>query len=688
MFKRLSISIILLLTLSIGGHSQTTDLLISEVIEGSSNNKYIEIYNGTGANVNLNNYDIRIYFNGSGAVGSTVNLNGTLATGNTYVIAHTSAVAWGGTPDLVSGSCNFNGDDAIELFNTSTSSIIDLVGNIGCDPGSEWSSGGNSTQNNTIVRNSSVCSGITTDPGNSGCPFPTLATEWTQFAIDNVADLGSHTETCSVACVIASEPTANASNLTFTNIGCFSMDLSWSIGNGANRIVVVSTSPIVGTPTDQTAYTPNTTFGNGDPIAAGEFVIYNGAGTSVTLSGLSVTTTYHIAIFEYNGAIANCEENYFTTGMVTGSDITLFCTGPTCPELTGILVDACGGAIEGINELFTFTNGNNSLPLDSFSTTFPSAGTYCNSGCGANTWVTNPIYVAQLNTTAACPGLFLEVDPIPANGKVIVFTGSTPTFAFDFSGLCGAGPYYAIFANNTSTSGRFANFSGCSVRTLRADFGTDCSDTVSYDRCLLTGGATHDGDFVTYDAAGNPSYLNNGCTPTAILPITLINFNGKKQKNGTNSFEWTTSSEINNEYFSIERSKDAIEFTEIGFVNGAGNSNTTLYYNFIDNSPLFDINYYRLRQTDFDGNYSFSDIIALDNSKTDVNIFISNHSLQINLDNEISKGNIEIYDAVGRVVYSDIITSSKRISIDNFNTGIYIVKVSTPTGNIIQKVKF
>ncbi|MDG1476949.1 MAG: InlB B-repeat-containing protein, partial [Vicingaceae bacterium] len=394
----------------------------------------------------------------------------------------------------------------------------------------------------------------------------------------------------------------------------------------------------------------------------------NSGTINITIPAGTVTGAgYKIRIISSAPFVTGSESSTFTITLTDGPCATV------CPELTGILVDACGGAIEGINELFTFTNGSSSLSLNDFSTTFPSAGTYCNSGCGTNTWVTNPTYVAQLNTTASCPGLFVEADPIPANGKVVVFTGSSPSYNFDYSGACGAGPYYAVFANNTNTGGRFANFSSCSVRTLNVSFGESCSDAVSYDRCLLTGGATHDGDFVTYDATGNATYLNDGCTPTAILPITLINFKGQQLQNNTNLLEWSTSSEINNDFFSIERSIDAKEFYSIGEVNGAGNSNNLIHYKFTDGSPNLERNYYRLKQIDFNGEYSYSKAIALSNKKNNTNIFTTNSVLHINFTNEVNNNNLQIIDAVGRVVYSEDINSNIKINTTNFTKGIYII---------------
>ena len=482
--------------------------------------------------------------------------------------------------------------------------------------------------------------------------------------------------TCT-ACVIAGEPTVNSSSLVFSNIDCYRMDLSWAAGNGANRIVVASTSPIAGTPTDQSTYSSNSVFGVGSTIAAGEFVVYNGSGTSVTVSGLTPSTTYYYAVFEYNGVLANCEENYLITFPLTGNIPTIACV---CPEITGILVDACGGAVEGINEFFTFQNGNSTLEIDSLTATFPSGGSFCNSGCAAQNWTTNPTYVASLNTTAGCGGLFVEANPIPAGEEVIVFTGAVPTYNFDFTGLCGTGPYYAVFANNASTSGRFANYAaGCgNFRTLNIDFGAFCSDSATYERCLLS---NTNGDYVTFDAAGNPTYQNDGCTPSAILPISLIYFKGKSE-NTKNILEWSTTSEINNDYFNIEKSNDALNFVSIGQISGVGNSNIQIFYQFIDVFPSQEINYYRLKQTDFDGKFSYSEIISINNKFSDINIFVTNNILYIKANESTFKEIIKIYDITGREVFNSLVKS--QINLSSLVKGIYTYRLISKN-NIFSK---
>ncbi len=114
-----------------------------------------------------------------------------------------------------------------------------------------------------------------------------------------------------------------------------------------------------------------------------------------------------------------------------------------------------------------------------------------------------------------------------------------------------------------------------------------------------------------------PKKINfKDCTP---LPISLLEFNGKFN-NGIVDLYWNTASEINNDYFTIERSKNGYDFSKISNVKGAGNSNTTLNYTAIDNSPFKGVSYYRLKQTDFDGGYSYSKTITITNTNQSITI--------------------------------------------------------------------
>jgi Secretion system C-terminal sorting domain len=91
------------------------------------------------------------------------------------------------------------------------------------------------------------------------------------------------------------------------------------------------------------------------------------------------------------------------------------------------------------------------------------------------------------------------------------------------------------------------------------------------------------------------------------LPIELISFNAKVIENEV-ELDWSTATEMNNDFFTIERSQSGEEWENIIEVKGAGNSTQTLHYNTKDTQPLFGVSYYRLKQTDYDGKYSYSSI--------------------------------------------------------------------------------
>lgn len=201
--------------------AQPTDLIISEYVEGSSNNKYIELYNGTSAAINLSDYRLQLFSNGSASPSSNIDLSGSLASGATIVYRNGSASIYGGAT-TVNAAVAFNGDDAIALWKISTSSFVDIFGNIGCDPGTMWTSASNRTQDRTLVRNANICTGVTTDPTGS-CPFPTLEAEWTEYAEDDVSHLGSHTMTCGPTVNFSTPTSSQAEN---TGAAAVNMTLS------------------------------------------------------------------------------------------------------------------------------------------------------------------------------------------------------------------------------------------------------------------------------------------------------------------------------------------------------------------------------------------------------------------------------------------------------------------------------
>ena len=217
-----------------GTYGVATDLFISEYAEGSSNNKYIEIYNGTGSDIDLSNYEIWRIQNGGSWNEGTISLSGTLLSGDVYVIHHSSADATiQAQGDLSSGSVQHNGDDAVGLAKSisGTMTLIDAVGTDGADPGSGWSVAGTSkaTKDKTLVRKSTVCSPNTNWSSSAG----TNATdsEWIVYAQNTWDYIGSHTSKCSNSLSISG--TFQTSNQSINiSVGADATNGKWNlIGN-------------------------------------------------------------------------------------------------------------------------------------------------------------------------------------------------------------------------------------------------------------------------------------------------------------------------------------------------------------------------------------------------------------------------------------------------------------------------
>jgi uncharacterized protein len=168
------------------------DLFFSEYIEGTSNNKALEIYNGTGAAIDLaaTGYVVQMYFNGSTTAGLTIPLTGTVANGDVFVLTQSSANATIlAQADQTNGAGWFNGDDAVVLRRGgATGTVVDAIGQIGFDPGTEWGSGLTSTADNTLRRKGSVTMG---DTNQTDAFDPSV--EWEGFPTDTFDGLGSYT---------------------------------------------------------------------------------------------------------------------------------------------------------------------------------------------------------------------------------------------------------------------------------------------------------------------------------------------------------------------------------------------------------------------------------------------------------------------------------------------------------------
>lgn len=174
-------------------HSQCTDLFFSEYIEGASNNKALEIYNPTSSTINLSDYEIRRYNNGAVTPSSVQAFTvETIAPGGVFILYNASwaLTNWtpSGTNDMSSAATFYNGDDALELVNISgggAGAVIDVIGEVGVDPGTNWTVGTGATSEFTLVRKATIQQGQTN--------WTVGATEWDVYPQNDDTHLNAHT---------------------------------------------------------------------------------------------------------------------------------------------------------------------------------------------------------------------------------------------------------------------------------------------------------------------------------------------------------------------------------------------------------------------------------------------------------------------------------------------------------------
>jgi hypothetical protein len=195
MLKRTLITITMAVFALLAFAQTAADLFFSEYVEGSSNNKALEIFNGTGAEVDLSGYTIKLGSNGG--AWSTTNIltpaAGTmLANNHVFVIANAGAnTTIQAVADVQSTVTYYNGDDCVALFHGDT--MIDAIGVYQVDPGTAWDVAGvtGATLNHTLVRKENVVQGNVNWTASAGTSADN--SEWEVYDIDYITNLGQHT---------------------------------------------------------------------------------------------------------------------------------------------------------------------------------------------------------------------------------------------------------------------------------------------------------------------------------------------------------------------------------------------------------------------------------------------------------------------------------------------------------------
>ncbi|MFP5042813.1 LruC domain-containing protein [Parasediminibacterium sp. JCM 36343] len=309
-------------------------------------------------------------------------------------------------------------------------------------------------------------------------------------------------------------PTTASSALVFNNLDITAISSSWAIGNGSNRIVIISPSAALSSlPSSGTAYTASTVYGSGTAIGGG-YVVYNGTGNSVVVTGLTANTTYYYTVVEYNG---------------TGTGI-VYATG-TLASSAKTLADTDGDGVADIYDAYP------SDATRAFNTYYPSAsyGTYMfeDNWPGTGDYDFNDLVISyRYNTVTNAANKVVEVKAsfvtraIGAsfkNGFAIQLDNMLPAKVSAVAGAKTNAPsWLALSSNGTESSQAYANIVVIdnASRIMPATTSTGFVNTVASD------------PFITPDTASlTITFVSNSVLPSdiAINPYMIINQNRSRE---------------------------------------------------------------------------------------------------------------------------------------------------------------
>lgn len=188
---------------------------------------------------------------------------------------------------------------------------------------------------------------------------------------------------------------------------------------------------------------------------------------------------------------------------------------------------------------------------------------------------------------------------------------------------------------------------------------------------------------------------SNSLTP---LPVELINFN-VIDNNGLIELAWETASEIDNDYFEIQKSNDGVVWNEVGIIVGAGNSQTNIEYEYYDKDGCEGTCLYRLKQVDFDGTFKYSDVAIIEGKQEIAkiyNIYPNPVTTELNVElksNTYAPYSLTIYTVTGREMYNANVIFGEginkfKVATDNFPQGMFLLVLTDNKGEQTTKISF
>jgi hypothetical protein len=305
-----------------------------------------------------------------------------------------------------------------------------------------------------------------------------------------------------------------------------------------------------------------------------------------------------------------------------------------------------GGAVGGGESFYTSTLTNVLCASATYTVTFSLANLFLNTD-----------YAAGCGGGAGDPNITISV----SGGATI--TGGT-----------GSSPATKVLGSLAEQTGSTTSWTDFTV-TFTTAAGQHSADIIFYD--TQGGGCGNDFAFDEFKVVGKLY------TP---LPVTLIDFNADKEGDLV-KLAWSTATEINNDYFLVEKSKNSIDFIAIESLKGAGNSQSILNYETIDHSPYNGVSYYRLKQVDYDGTVSYSKIEAVNfNGDGKITIYPNPGTGFFNIQGLATESEITVDNPLGQtILIKRSFSDSSEIDLSSQPSGVYFIKVNN--GNISTSTK-
>lgn len=616
------------------------------------------IYSGTGAQTIkvplLSYYDLQFTNAGTKTLGGDVTVNNSVTISGNAVLAEGSNALSGG------GGLTMTGNSQLTMDRTSNGTFPELTGTYNL-------TGGTITINAT--NRTPVVNGVTYNN--------LVLTGSRSFDLSNVSNIGG-------------DLTISGTGKIANNIG---LTVAGTLNYSTTGISTLSQDMILGG-FNQTAGT----FKDG-----GNTITINGDGGWQNNGGTFTATGY--AIFSGTSAqqIGGSQATSFNNLLMNNHSGVTLNVSPAAPTVVQGLLYLNDGVIN--------TSATNILRMVAGSTT--SAGSAISYVSGpmvkvGNTDFTFPVGKSGRYAAAAISGLQKTTTEVQCEYVYAPYT-DTSTLSGSLATVSHV-EYWLLDRTVTNDSlilalnwqdaslSTMSNCSGLTIAHYKAGAWREEPASVTFGSACSGSG---DGTMQTTGYISSFSPFTFGSNDGGSLPITLVSYDAKVDDQ-TVLNQWTTAMEINNDYFSIERSADGVNFEEVGQVKGAGNSSNTLQYEFVDQHPLSGVSYYRLRQTDFDGRFTYSKTVAVNfangtpSKESSITLYPNptNDKVFLNIQNPTEQMQVSFYDMAGRQVYTQTFagetnSANQVIGISTrgiLNQGLYIATVQLGDQLLTEKL--